>query len=60
MTFSTMLSTMSTGMLRTCGIFFLTLLGALPLGWTFKDKAGLENARKRFKGYIFENEETIL
>ena len=32
MTFSTMLSTMSMGMLRTCGIFFLTLLGALPLG----------------------------
>ena len=32
MTFSTMLSTMSVGMLRTCGIFFLTLLGALPLG----------------------------
>lgn len=32
MTFSTMLSTMSVGMLRTFGIFFLTLLGALPLG----------------------------
>lgn len=43
-------------------VFFrlCTRLGALPLGWTFKDKAGLENARKRFKGYIFENEETIL
>lgn len=27
-----MLSTMSVGMLRTCGIFFLTLLGSLPLG----------------------------
>ena len=27
-----MLSTMSAGMLRTCGIFFLTLLGSLPLG----------------------------
>ena len=32
MTFSTMLSTMSMGMLRTCGIFVLTLLGSLPLG----------------------------
>ncbi len=32
MTFETMLSTMSVGMLRTGGIFFLTLLGALPLG----------------------------
>lgn len=32
MTFSTMLSTMSAGMLRTCSIFFLTLLFSLPLG----------------------------
>ncbi len=32
MTFSTMLSTMSAGMLRTCSIFALTLIGALPLG----------------------------
>ncbi len=32
MTFSTMLETMSTGMLRTCGIFLLTLIGSLPLG----------------------------
>ena len=32
MTFSTMLSTMAAGMLRTCGIFFLTLIGSLPLG----------------------------
>ena len=32
MTLSTMLSTMSTGMLRTCGIFALTLIGSLPLG----------------------------
>ena len=32
MTFTTMLSTMSQGMLRTCGIFFLTLLFSLPLG----------------------------
>ena len=27
-----MLSTMAAGMLRTCGIFFLTLIGSLPLG----------------------------
>ena len=32
MTLSTMLSTMAAGMLRTLGIFFLTLLGSLPLG----------------------------
>ncbi len=32
MTFSTMLSTLGTGMLRTCAIFFLTLLFSLPLG----------------------------
>ena len=32
MTLSTMLSTMAEGMVRTCGIFFLTLLFALPLG----------------------------
>ena len=32
MTFQTMLSTMSAGMLKTCGIFFLTLLFSLPLG----------------------------
>ena len=32
MTFSTMLETMSVGMLRTCGIFILTLIGSLPLG----------------------------
>lgn len=32
MTISAMLSTMSIGMLRTVGIFALTLLGALPLG----------------------------
>ena len=32
MTLSTMLSTMGAGMLRTCGIFVLTLLGSLPLG----------------------------
>lgn len=33
MTLSTMLTTMGAGMLRTCTIFFLTLLGALPLGF---------------------------
>ncbi len=32
MTLSTMLSTMAAGMLRTCGIFLLTLVGSLPLG----------------------------
>ncbi len=32
MTFSTMLTTLSGGMLRTCAIFFLTLLFSLPLG----------------------------
>jgi len=32
MTLSTMLSTMAAGMLRTCGIFVLTLVGSLPLG----------------------------
>ncbi len=32
LSFETMLSTMSVGMLRTVGIFLLTLLGALPLG----------------------------
>ncbi len=32
MSFSTMLSTMAVGMARTCGLFFLTLLFALPLG----------------------------
>ena len=32
MTFSKMLSTMSIGMLRTCGLFALTLIGSLPLG----------------------------
>ncbi len=32
MSLSTMLSTMSVGMLRTCGIFLLTLLFSLPLG----------------------------
>ena len=32
MTLSTMISTMAAGMLRTCGIFALTLIGSLPLG----------------------------
>ena len=32
MSFSTMLSTMGEGMLRTCAIFFLTVLFSLPLG----------------------------
>ena len=32
MTLEVMLKTMGSGMLRTCGIFFLTLIGSLPLG----------------------------
>lgn len=32
MSFQTMLISMGEGMLRTCAIFFLTLLGSLPLG----------------------------
>jgi len=32
MSLTTMISTMSIGMLRTCGIFALTLIGSLPLG----------------------------
>ena len=32
MSFSTMLTTMGAGMLRTIGIFLLTLIGSLPLG----------------------------
>ena len=32
MSFSTMISTMGVGMLRTTGIFFLTVIGSLPLG----------------------------
>ena len=32
MTLTTMLSTMAGGMLKTCGIFVLTLVGSLPLG----------------------------
>ena len=32
MSLQTMLATMAAGMLRTCGIFILTLLGSLPLG----------------------------
>ncbi len=32
MTFGTMISTMGVGMLRTCAIFFLTVIGSMPLG----------------------------
>jgi His/Glu/Gln/Arg/opine family amino acid ABC transporter permease subunit len=32
MTLTTMLTTMAAGMLKTCGIFVLTLIGSLPLG----------------------------
>ena len=30
-----MISTMGVGMLRTCGIFFLTIVGSIPLGVLF-------------------------
>ena len=33
MTFTTMLTTLSAGMVKTCSIFFLTLLFSLPLGF---------------------------
>ena len=45
-----------------CRNFFFRLcsgLGAMPLGWTFKNKEALERGKKYYKGYIFENEETI-
>ncbi len=47
---------------RNCrNVFFrlCTRLGAMPLGWTFRSKEELGKARKYYKGYIFENEETI-
>jgi len=45
-----------------CRNFFFrlsTLLGAMPLGWTFKNKKELKQAGNYYRGYIFENEETI-
>lgn len=42
-------------------VFFrlCTRLGAMPLGWTFRSQEELGEARRYYKGYIFENEETI-
>lgn len=31
-----------------------TLLGALPVGWTFKEQSEIDASRKDFKSYIFE------
>lgn len=31
------------------------LLGAFPVGWTFRSKEQLEKGKKHFKSYIFEN-----
>ncbi len=31
------------------------LLGAFSIGWTFREKAGLDSKRKNFDAYIFEN-----
>ncbi len=35
---------------RLCGI-----LGAFPVGWTFRSQADIDRCRKDFKAYIFEN-----
>ena len=54
MTFSTMLSTMAVGMLRTFAIFFLTLLGSLPLGFLvyFGRQSKFAPLRAIVKAYI--------
>ena len=54
MTFSTMLSTMAVGMLRTFAIFFLTLLGSLPLGFLvyFGRQSRFAPLRAIVKAYI--------
>ena len=54
MTFMTMLTTMSSGMLRTLAIFFLTLLFSLPLGMlvTLARKSKFAPLRGLIKGYI--------
>ncbi len=54
MTLQTMLVTMSAGMIKTFGIFFLTLLGSLPLGMVI---ALLRKSKNKFingiiRGYI--------
>lgn len=54
MTFGTMLSTMGEGMLRTCLIFFLTLIGSLPLGMVVAllRQSGNKVVSGIIKGYI--------
>ena len=54
MTFSKMLSTMSVGMLRTCSLFALTLIGSLPLGMivALLRKSRLKNIRILTRAYI--------
>ena len=54
MTFSTMLSTMSAGMIKTSLIFVLTLVGSLPLGMVVAllRKSKFAPVRGIIKGYI--------
>ncbi|MBR6088853.1 MAG: amino acid ABC transporter permease [Anaerolineaceae bacterium] len=54
MTFSKMLSTMEAGMLRTCGLFLLTLVGSLPLGMivALLRKSRLKNVQMLTRAYI--------
>ena len=54
MTFSTMLSTMSAGMIKTSLIFVLTLIGSLPLGMVVAllRKSKFAPVRGIIKGYI--------
>ena len=54
MTLGTMLATMGAGMLRTIGIFFLTLAGSLPLGMIimFGRKSKLKNVSGAVKIFI--------
>ncbi|MBQ1329282.1 MAG: amino acid ABC transporter permease [Mogibacterium sp.] len=54
MTFSTMLSTMSAGMIKTALIFVLTLVGSLPLGMVVAllRKSKFAPVRGIIKGYI--------
>ena len=54
MTLSTMLSTMAIGMLRTFGIFALTLIGSLPLGMgvALLRQSRIPIVRRIIQGYI--------
>lgn len=54
MTFSKMLSTMSAGMLRTCGLFALTLILSLPLGMlvALLRKSRLKNVQMLTRAFI--------